>query len=192
METREIALIKDAQAGNLKAFETLIQRYETRVLSLSYQVLGNTQDAEDVYQEVFMKVHKNIQRFEFKSDFFTWLYRIVVNSALSYRRKRFRYEHVSIDTSNERDDGWHWTPVNDSPEPDRLMLNQEMIQIIYERMDQLPMMQRVVFTLRYFEEFKLKEIAEITNCSEGAVKNHLFRSTQKMKKALSSYVQADA
>lgn len=192
METNEIALIKDAQAGNLKAFEELIQRYESRVLSLAYQVLGNTQDAEDVYQEVFMKVHKNIQRFEFKSDFFTWLYRIVVNAALSYRRKRFRHEHVSIEASEERNDGWHWTPVNDTPEPDQVMLNQEVVQMVYKGVEQLPMMQRVVFILRYFEEFKLKEIAEITNCSEGAVKNHLFRSTQKMKKALSSYVQADA
>ncbi len=192
MKMNEIALIKNAQTGNQKAFENLVRLYESRVLSLAFQLLGNTQDAEDVYQEVFMKLHKNISRFEFKSDFFTWLYRIVVNTALSYRRKRFRHEHFSIDASEEREDGWHWTPVHDSPEPDQVVLNSEVLEKVYESLDQLSLMQRVVFSLRYFEEFKLKEIAEITSCSEGAVKNHLFRSTQKMKKILSPFVQAEA
>ncbi len=189
MKTADIALIQKAQKGDLRAFSDLVKVYESRVLALAYQVLGNTEDAEDVYQEVFIKLHRKLGEFEFKSDFFTWLYRIVINTALSYRRKRVRHQHVSFHPGEERDDGWQWMPADHSPDPGEQAINAEFIQMMESGMERLPLMQRVVFSLRFLQEFKIREIAYIIDCSEGTVKNHLHRGTQKMKKILKPYIQ---
>ena len=87
------ALVQRAQEGDAEAFERLVHQYDRRVLTLAYQLVGNTQDAEDVYQEAFMRAYDKIGKFRFESDFYTWLYRIVVNCAISYRKKRNRQLH---------------------------------------------------------------------------------------------------
>ena len=190
MNADEKDLVLQAQEGNLWAFEKLVCRYDQRVLGLAYQLLGNHQDAEDVYQEVFMRVHHNIKKFRFQSDFYTWLYRIVVNCAISYRKKRNRQRHLSIEETGERENGWQWTPTDPEIHPDAVVNNLELRQMIAMELNGLPLMQRVVFTLRFFQDFKIKEIAQIIGCSEGTVKNYLFRSTQKMRKGLSPYVNS--
>ena len=190
MNADEKDLVLQAQEGNLWAFEKLVCRYDQRVLGLAYQLLGNHQDAEDVYQEVFMRVHHNIKKFRFQSDFYTWLYRIVVNCAISYRKKRNRQRHLSIDETGEKGNGWQWTPTDPGIHPDAVVNNLELRHMITMKLNTLPLMQRVVFTLRFFQDFKIKEIAQIIGCSEGTVKNYLFRSTQKMRKGLSPYVES--
>ena len=190
MNADEKDLVLQAQQGNLWAFEKLVCKYDQRVLALAYQLLGNHQDAEDVYQEVFMRVHHNIKKFRFQSDFYTWLYRIVVNCAISYRKKRNRQRHLSIEETGERENGWQWTPTDPGIHPDAILNNLELRHMITMKLNALPLMQRVVFTLRFFQDFKIKEIAQIIGCSEGTVKNYLFRSTQKMRKGLSPYVES--
>jgi RNA polymerase sigma-70 factor (ECF subfamily) len=190
MNEEERKLIEQAQAGNRWAFERIVSQYERKVLSLAYQLVGNTQDAEDIYQEAFMRVYRNIGKFRFQSDFYTWLYRIVVNCAISYRKKRTRHLHRSIDEAAEKESRWHWTPTDDKPGPDRLVMNAEITEKIDATLHSLSLMQRTVFVLRFFQDFKIKEIASIIGCSEGTVKNYLFRGTQKMRKNLSAYVKA--
>jgi len=190
MNADEKDLVLQAQEGNLWAFEKLVCKYDQRVLGLAYQLLGNHQDAEDIYQEVFMRVHHNIKKFRFQSDFYTWLYRIVVNCAISYRKKRNRQRHLSIEETGERESGLQWTPTDPGIHPDAVVNNLELRQMIAMELNGLPLMQRVVFTLRFFQDFKIKEIAQIIGCSEGTVKNYLFRSTQKMRKGLSPYVNS--
>ena len=189
MDGEERKLVHQAQEGNLLAFERLVQKYDKRVLALAFQLVGNTEDAEDVYQEVFMRVYHNLHRFRFESDFFTWLYRIVVNCAISYRKKRHRQQHRSIDEADQKDGGWQWIPADIGPEPDVLVINVELREKVEATLDTLSLMQRTVFILRFFQDFKIKEIAEIIGCSEGTVKNYIFRSTQKVRKNLSSYLK---
>lgn len=190
MENEERELIYKAQQGNTQAFEKLIKQYDRRVLALAYQLVGNTQDAEDVYQEVFMKVYKNIQRFRFESDFYTWLYRIAVNCAITYRKKRNRHIHAHIGEAGNQENGKTYTPSDSAPGPEKKLMNHEIKQQIEMNLDRLPLMQRVVFTLRFLQDFRIKEIANIINCSEGTVKNYIFRSTQKMRKHLTPYLQS--
>jgi len=189
MNEEEKDLVLRAKEGDLQAFEKLVQAYDKRVLSLAYQLLGNTQDAEDVYQDAFMRAYNNIKRFRFESDFYTWLYRIVVNCALSYRKKRSRQRHQSIDASGDKEQSWQWTPVDPKASPDTLVGNLELREQINSNVDKLPLMQRVVFSLRFFQDFKIKDIAKIIGCTEGTVKNYLFRSTQKMRKQLNPYLK---
>lgn len=190
MNGEEMELVQQAQEGNLWAFEKLVHKYDARVLTLALQLVGNKQDAEDVYQEAFMRVYHKIHRFRFESDFYTWLYRIVVNCAISYRKKRNRQQHSSIDAFSEKENGWQWTPADPNANPEKQVDSQEIRQQIEMNLDTLPLMQRVVFTLRFLQDFKIKDIAKIVGCSEGTVKNYLFRSTQKMRKYLTPYMQS--
>jgi RNA polymerase sigma-70 factor (ECF subfamily) len=190
MKNEEKDLIYKAQQGNAWAFEKLIKSYDRRVLALAYQLLGNPQDAEDVYQEVFMRVYKKIHLFRFESDFYTWVYRIAVNCAISYRKKRNRHVHARIGEADYQETEQTWVPADIEPGPDKKVLDSEIKEQIESSLNQLPLMQRVVFILRFFQDFKIREIANIINCSEGTVKNYIFRSTQKMRKRLAPYVQS--
>ena len=183
-------LVRQAQEGSLWAFERLVHKYDKKVLSLAFQLVGNKQDAEDVYQESFMKVYHKINRFRFESDFYTWLYRIVVNCAITYRKKRNRERHRSIEEAAEKENGWQWTPTDPKVRPDSLITSVEIREQIHSNLEALPLMQRVVFTLRFLQDFKIKDIAQIIGCSEGTVKNYLFRGTQRMRKHLLPYMES--
>ncbi len=90
MNQDEQAIIKQAQGGNILAFEALVKRYDKHVLQLAYSLVNNTQDAQDVYQEVFVRVFKNLKRFKFQSQFSTWLYRVVVNYCINFNKRKGR------------------------------------------------------------------------------------------------------
>lgn len=185
----EKELILQAQEGNHWAFEKLINQYDRQVLSMAYQFVGNTPDAEDIYQEVMLRVYQKIKHFRFESQFSTWLYRIVVNCAINYRKKKRQHNHVSMHYAPKDQTDWEFPSADVSSRPETMVLNQEIRDQITQILETLPMMQRVVFVLRFSEDFKLREIADIVGCSVGTIKNHLFRCTQKMRYALSSYVE---
>jgi len=188
MNGDERNLIQQAQNGNQWAFERLIKKYDRKVFALSFRMLGNTQDAEDVYQDVFMKVYHNLKNFRFESDFYTWLYRIAINCNISYRKKRNLRYRSSFESLGQEDNPWQWIPADSTSTPDSQMDAVELREKIQSILGTLSLMQRTVFVLRFFENFKIKEIAEITGCAEGTVKNYIFRGTQKMRKHLSSYL----
>ncbi len=182
-------LVIQAQNGNVEAFEELVKIYDKRVLSLAIQLVGNTEDAEDIYQDVFMKVYAKLDQFRQESHFYTWLYRIVVNCAISYRKKRNRQVHQSIDEMVDRKGDWQYHFPQTGQSPERHTINNEILEQVQSTMDKLSLMERVVFILRFFEDFKIKDISEITGCAEGTVKNFLFRSTRKMRKDLLVYIE---
>jgi RNA polymerase sigma-70 factor (ECF subfamily) len=187
--SEEKKLINQAQEGNHWAFEKLINQYDRQVLSMAYQFVGNTPDAEDIYQEVMLRIYQKIKYFRFESQFSTWLYRIVVNCALSYRKKKKQHSHVPMDSFENENKYWEQPSTDAKSKPDTMVLNHEIRDQITKILETLPMMQRVVFVLRFNEDFKLSEIADIVGCSVGTIKNHLFRCTQKMRYALSSYME---
>jgi len=188
MNSEEKALIQKAQKGDIGAFETLVKKHEGKVLSLLFQMLGNTEDAEDVYQEAFMKVYSNIEHFRFQSDFFTWVYRIAFRCAIDYRKKRNVYPVASYNEHDPADSGWLKVVANPDTSPLDAAIDQEIRQQIQWTMDSLPVTQRIVFFLRFIEDLKIKDIAEIIGCSQGTVKNCLFRSTEKARIRLSAYL----
>ncbi|MFZ5515411.1 MAG: RNA polymerase sigma factor [Candidatus Zhuqueibacterota bacterium] len=190
MEKSEKLLILKAQRGSQSAFESLVANYDARVLGLIYSMLNNWEDARDVYQDVFLKVFKSIGNFRFQSEFYTWLYRIVVNECINYRRKRSQKMHDSIDDVVEQMES-DLKFVHDEviSNPERNMLEKELQREISQGIEHLSPKQKAVFTLRHYHGYKLSEIAEIMNCSEGTIKNYLFRALQKMKEQLRDYYQ---
>ncbi|MBN1782906.1 RNA polymerase sigma factor [bacterium] len=179
-------LIRKAQQGDPDAFQELVRLHDRKVMGLACRMLGNIQDAEDVYQEVFMRVYSNIRNFQHKSSFETWLYRIVVNTVINFRRSSKRHRgFTSISDQFEKTAAW--SPMDEKPLPDEIVMNQEILKNIHDALDRLTMIQRTVFTLRFYQEFKINEIADILECTEGTIKNTLFRSIRKMRQALSVY-----
>lgn len=187
----ENVLIQQAQNGDVQAFETLVRQHEQSVLSLAFSIMGNLSDAKDVYQDAFIQVYRYLHTFRFESQFQTWLYKIVMHCALNMKRKGKRFLSVAFINQETNEDFWQQLPEQDACLPDQNVLNKEVWQVIETNLDKLSMMERVVFVLRYQQEFKLKEIAEITESSLGTVKNYLFRGTQKMKQCLKPYMKAE-
>ncbi len=190
MNQDEQAIIKQAQGGNTLAFEALVKRYDKHVLQLAYSLVNNTQDAQDVYQEVFVRVFKNLKRFKFQSQFSTWLYRVVVNYCINFNKRKGRAKFFSLNgQAVEQDDEWKKPMKDEARTPEESVLNQELSNAIDLALAQLSARQKTVFVLRHYHGYKLQEIAQIMNCSEGTVKNYLFRATQKMQALLKEYAK---
>jgi len=190
MQKEEIELIKNAQHGDMVSFEKLIYQYDRNVLSLAYSYINDQDDAKDIYQEVFLRVFKGLKRFEFRSEFSTWLYRITVNVALTYRTKKRKYAYASIDEEQTNSDGESYNTyeaIADDASSDEKAISSDISENIKDALDKLSPQQKMVFSLKHFEEYKIKEIAQMMNLSDGTVKNYLFNSTLKMREYLKDF-----
>jgi RNA polymerase sigma-70 factor (ECF subfamily) len=180
----EIKLIENAQKGETHAFELLLEQCDNRIMSLLIQMLGNVEDAQDAYQEVCIRLWKSLPSFRFESDFFTWVYRITFNTSISQRKKRQKHKHYSIDELADNKESASWHPEDAEAKPDQIVTSLELGNQIEKALSSLSMQQRASFILRYYQEFKINEIALIMDCTEGTVKNYLFRATRKLRKLL--------
>ena len=187
----EFALIRAAQAGDQDAFAQLVRAYDQNVLRLAINLLRSQEDASDIYQEAFLRVHRNLKSFRFDCSFHTWLYRIVTNLCLDHlRRRKVRKEEPTVISTTEgpmdrldmlaeeRADG----------DPARKVLSLQLKARISKMMDDLTPRERMVFEMRHFEGMRLRAIGETLGTTEEAAKNCLFRATQKMRVALGDFL----
>lgn len=187
----EKALIHEAQRGDQEAFEQLVRSYDQQVLRMAFNLLHSQEDARDVYQEVFLRVYRNLPRFRFDCAFSTWLYRIVSNLCLDQIRKRkVRKESSSaVETANGELDRLQFVPESRADvDPQRQLMSHEVITRVNEVLDQLTPRERIVFEMRHFQGMRLRAIGESLGVTEEAAKNCLFRATQKMRAALGDFV----
>ncbi|MBC8215227.1 MAG: RNA polymerase sigma factor [Candidatus Marinimicrobia bacterium] len=177
MDEKIRQLIFLAQDGNTEMFHELVALHDKRIMILAYQLTQNTQDAEDLCQDVFLKVYRNIKSYKFKSDFYTWIYRITVNTALNQKRKSSLLPITDIhEYENDPHMGWV-SDVGDSPVID-------IAPDIAIAVNRLPPKQKTVFVLKHFQGQKIREIAVILGCSEGTIKRYLFRAMEKLRTSL--------
>jgi RNA polymerase sigma-70 factor, ECF subfamily len=187
----EAELIQAAQAGDQSAFERLVHQYDHAVLRLAHNLLRSEEDALDIYQEAFLRVHKNLPKFRFDCSFHTWLYRIVTNLCLDHLRKRKvrKEEAVLVETEDGvRDRTESLRDSGASGDPERTLLSRELRQRIEEVLAQLTPRERAVFQMRHHHGMRLRAIGEALGTSEEAAKNCLFRATQKMRASLTEFV----
>jgi len=191
-DVEERNLILSAKEGNVGAFEQLVQRYDRKVFSIASMYVQSAEDAKDIYQEVFVRVYKGIRKFQFRSEFSTWLYRITTNVCLSHRARSKRHAHASIDERHDEDEA-HGASLKealaDNRSTDQSMVNAEISERVERALESLSPRQRMVFTLRHYEGHKLREIAAAMNCSEGTVKKYLFTATEKMRTMLKNLME---
>ena len=187
MTEREITLVRLSQKGDSRAFGELVAIHDANVMNLALSLLSSKEDAADVYQEIFIKVFKALKNYRFESELSTWLYRITVNTCLSYRKSRGRIRSM-IPKSIESDP----QPVINRPddaqyEADSSLLDVEMSDLIKDAIEELPPQQKAVVILRHYQDKKIREIADIMELNEGTVKGYLFRAMRTLKDKLEPY-----
>jgi RNA polymerase sigma-70 factor, ECF subfamily len=181
-------LVRDAQRGNRAAFEELVRHYDQAVLRLAMHLTGSEHEAQDVYQEAFLKAYKSIANFRFECSFYTWIYRIVTNLCLDHLRKRqVRKEDapVATDASGEQYDVLDQVPDGRAgANPERDLMRRELGKRIGNALEKLTPRERMVFELKHYHGLKLRTVGEVLNTTEETAKNTLFRATQKLRGAL--------
>src|SRR3989440_11236087 len=181
-------LIREAQRGNRAAFEELVRHYDQAVLRLALHLTGNEPEAQDVYQDAFLKAYKNIGSFRFECSFYTWIYRIVTNLCLDHlRKKQVRKEDapVATDAEGEQYDVLERVPDGRAAaNPERDLMRRELGTRITSALDRLTPRERMVFELKHYHGLKLRTVGEILHTTEETAKNTLFRATQKLRGAL--------
>jgi len=187
MAADETELIMQAQRGNMDAFEQLVQRHDKKVFTIAAGYVHSADDAKDIYQEVFLRVYKGLPKFKYRSEFSTWIYRITTNVCLSHRSRRKRNLHTSLDQNVSDEDGQPHPlkdTLSDNVSADQQTHNAEITLRVEQALKTLSPRQRMVFTMRHYEGYKLKEIAEMMKCREGTVKKYLFEATARLRKQL--------
>jgi len=172
-------LIRDAQANDHMAFETLVRRYAERAFRAAYRVVRDQQAAEEVLQEAMIKAYRALPRFEARSSFYTWLYRITVNLALDRRRRGKREPTVEWDDAiaHEVDPR---ALVSASNDPELELRRHEVRSLVAEGVQTLPDGQREVLLLREVDGLSYEEIAESMGISKGTVMSRLHYARKKM------------
>lgn len=185
-------LVDKAQRGDTGAIGELVTRYEDRVYSMAYRMVGNREDAEDVLQDTFLNVIRSIGSFRKRSSFSTWLYRIAANAALTRLRKRSRKEKTEGEFLDEvyavKQEAQSGQPLSDwSANPAKKLLTEESRVIMEQAISELPEKYRTVFILRDVEGLPANEVAEVLELSIPAVKSRLHRARMFLRNHLSHY-----
>lgn len=185
MSNTDNQLIMNAQKGDMKAFEELIYRYDRHVLNIAKSFKNNDDDAKDIYQEVFLRVFKGLKNFQFKSEFSTWLFRITTNVCITHQSRKKGHDSIDREIGNDENDTISvGDGLSDFKSSDELALSTDTSYHIQKALNGLPPKQKMVFTLKHYEEYKIREIADIMQCTEGAVKKYLYTATHKMRSLL--------
>jgi|SRR5579884_730834 RNA polymerase sigma-70 factor (ECF subfamily) len=180
-ELNEARLIRAGQKGDAQAVETLFRRYQRPLFQTALRVLGNTEDAEDALQDGLLSAYRNLRRFEGRSQFSTWLTRIVINAALMKRRSAKARPAISLDEP-PRDDELPAAErfADDSPNPEQLYTGTELREMINENLDQLSPLLRSAFVLREVQGYSTGEAAKKLGVTENTLKARLWRARHQL------------
>ncbi len=184
VETSDQLLVKRVQSGDKAAFDLLIQKYQHKIISLVSRFVRDISEAHDVAQEAFIKAYRALPNFRGESAFYTWLYRIAINTAKNTIVSADRRPPTSdIDASEaEQYDGAAALKETDTPE--RLLLREEMERTINQAIAELPDDLRSAITLREFEGLSYEEIAMTMDCPVGTVRSRIFRAREAISRKI--------
>ena len=184
----EMELIREAQAGSRAAFDTLVRQYEQQVLRLALHLTGSEHDAEDIFQEAFLKAYRYIGNFRFECSFYTWIYRIVTNLCLDQmRRRKTRRESNAVMVDQSGDEFDLMASVSDErsfSNPGKELERRALGERIQTALEKLTPRERMVFELKHYQGLRLRTIGEMLNTTEETAKNTLFRATKKLRTQL--------
>jgi RNA polymerase sigma-70 factor, ECF subfamily len=186
MEMTDVAAVARARDGDSEAFRLLVERHSRAIFRVAYRMTGNEHDADDVVQETFLRAYRQIDGFEERANFSTWLHRIAINCSLDLLRARGRQDkHQSTDADGE--------PIeirSDAPEPDRMALSAELQAHVAAAMRRLSDNERTAFMLRHFEGMPVEEIGRTLGIQVNAAKHTIFRAVRKLRESLEPFVRS--
>ncbi|MBI4548032.1 MAG: RNA polymerase sigma factor [Ignavibacteriae bacterium] len=167
-------LVEEFRQGKVEGFNELVRRYQQKVYWIARRVVGTHEDADDVAQDVFVRVYEGLKNFRAESEFFTWLYRITVNVSLNAKQKKRWKEFLRLDEVLEE-------TLPSDYQTDGQVHRQEYLTILEQAIERLPTKQKMVFTMRYYDELSYEEMAAMLKKSVGGLKANYFHALKKIQ-----------
>jgi RNA polymerase sigma-70 factor (ECF subfamily) len=186
-ELGDESLVVQAQKGDRKAFEELVERYKQKAYRIAFDFTRDREEAKDLSQEAFLRAFTHLDRFDKRSTFYTWLYRILVNLCLDHRR---RGQRVAWQTFEEKDGKMAEEKqiANPTSSPERQTMSGEISRKIGAALKLPPSKQRTAFLLKNHEGLSIREIAKVMQTAEGTVKTHIHRAVTALRQSLAELV----
>jgi len=183
------AVVQKVQAGNVGAFDQLVQKYRQQIFAVIYNMTSNREDASDLTQETFIKAFQAIGRFRGKASFFTWIYRIAVNTTMTFLKKRNRRRFISYENIDEEASSSEIVErLTASNRSEKGALVSELQEKLNDALQKLSLKHRTVVILHEIEGLEHAEIAEITQTSIGTVRSRLHYAKQQLQSFLQDYL----
>ncbi|MEE9398365.1 MAG: RNA polymerase sigma factor RpoE [Methylococcales bacterium] len=177
-------LVERVQRGEKKAFDILVRKYQHKIIPLICRYIKDESEALDVAQETFLKAYRALPNFRGESAFYTWLYRIAINTAKNYLVARSRRASDSEVDAQEAEQYENAPGLRDQDTPEAILLSDEVAEVIQAAIEGLPDELRIAITLREFEGLSYEEIAEAMDCPVGTVRSRIFRAREAIDKKL--------
>ena len=186
----DLSLVRRAKKGDYRAFDLLVLKYQSRLISIAFKYVKERQLAEDITQEAFIKAYKSIDSFREESSFYTWVYRITVNTAKNYlvslkRKKDFLMSDLSEDDS-------FYPEKLDIESPQEILKANELRDLIFEALSTLGEETRTALSLREFDGLSYEQIAGIVNCPVGTVRSRIFRGREIIEEEIGKYMDKNS
>ena len=181
----DIGLVKRAKAGDYQAFDLLVLKYQSRLISTAFKFVKDQQIAEDLVQDSFIKSFKSIGSFREDSTFYTWIYRITVNTSKNYLVSKKRKDEL-LQTDISKEENYVIEPA-DKDTPEDLFHASQLHKIIIESLNGLGEDTKTALTLREFDGLSYEQIAEVVNCPVGTVRSRIFRGREVIDDAIKEY-----
>ena len=187
-QLNDAEIIRRFKQGDKEVFRVLVDRYSGRAYQIAYGVLGSRQDAEEVAQDVFVRIYKALEKFRGDAQFSTWMYRIAMNLARNkyrWNKTRGAKRNISLEASQEKEENAYGIqlPASEAP-PDEQAKLTEYQQNVMREIDNLPPLYREALVLRNVEEMSYDQIAEVLDCKLGTIKSRIARAREELKKRL--------
>ena len=190
MPLTDLSLVERCRANDDAAFSEVVARYKIKIYNYIYRMTGSSEDAEDLTQEVFIRMYQSIDSFRGQSSLNTWLFRIAGNLCIDrFRRAKNRTPAYSLDEPAGEDAPAHEVPDH-TYEPHRLLENVEMAEQIQQALSRLPEKLRATLLLHDIEGLPYEEIAQVVGCPLGTVKSRLFNARMQLRQQLAGYMNA--
>jgi len=184
----DLGLVRRAKAGDYQAFDLLVLKYQSRLISTAFRFVKDIHIAEDLVQESFIKSFNSLASFREDSSFYTWIYRITVNTSKNFLvSKKRKNELLSSDISQDQT---YEIEYEDTDTPEDLLQASQLKKLITETIDQLGEDTKTALTLRELDGLSYEEIAKVVNCPVGTVRSRIFRGREVVDEAISQYKQA--
>ncbi|MGV0034706.1 MAG: RNA polymerase sigma factor RpoE [Candidatus Azotimanducaceae bacterium WSBS_2022_MAG_OTU7] len=180
-ETNDRQLVERVQRGDKRAFDILVLKYQHQIAGLVSRYVRDPNEVQDVTQEAFLKAYRALPRFRGDSAFYTWLYRIAINTAKNYLVSRLRRPpdtDVDIDGEFVAD----YAVLKDVAGPENRLATEQLQKVIFDAVEDLPEELKVAVTLREFEGMSYEDIAEVMECPVGTVRSRIFRAREAIGK----------
>jgi RNA polymerase sigma-70 factor (ECF subfamily) len=182
VEDSDAGLVERAKGGHSDAFRVLVERHSRSVFRLAYRMTLNEFDADDVVQETFLRAYRSLGRFDGRSEFSTWIYRIAVNCSLDLQRAKGK--RAEVGSNHDEEDLLEQMLTAPDPTPERVAISGQVRQIVDETLAGLSPMERTAFLLRHVEGMGVPQISAVLGRNDGATKHSIFRAVKKLREAL--------